>query len=456
MESKANILIVDDKVSVLNSLEFFLSQHYEHIDTLKNPNQLESLLKRKNFDLLLLDMNFSAGVSTGNEGLYWMRKIKKIDPDIVIILITAYGDVELAVNAIKEGATDFVLKPWDNKKLLATIQTALKLKFSQDRLNHLEQQHHLITKEWNDTIGFYVGNTPKMKELEHTIQKVAKTDASVLILGENGTGKEVIAREIHKQSRRSKEVLIRVDVGSIPETLFESEMFGHVKGAFTDAKESRTGRFELASGSTLFLDEIGNLSLNLQSKLLTVLENRKIIKVGGNKEIPIDIRLISATNKNLPDMVSKKLFREDLFFRMNTISLEIPPLRERSEDIIHLAELFLKRFKARYNKTGIQLHQHATNQLKSYHWPGNIRELKHTIEKAVILAEKSEITPSELGLYDMDHSAEQVFPAISLEDGEKILIRQALKKTHGNITEAARELKIGRQTLYRKMERYGL
>jgi len=453
--SKASILIVDDKQSVLSSLELFLSQHFEKIYTLKNPNQLESLLGREPIDLVLLDMNFSGGISSGNEGKYWLKKIKQVDSRIAVILITAYGDINLAVSSIKEGASDFLLKPWDNQRLLSTIINTLKLKFSQEKFRKTKQQ---LEDNFHDlkSSNFYIGNSEKMKLVENTIKKISVTDASVLILGENGIGKEVVANEIYIQSSRSKEPLIRVDVGSLSETLFESELFGHVKGSFTDAKESRIGRFELASGGTLFLDEIGNLSLGLQAKLLTAIESKRITPVGSNREIPVDIRIISATNKNLTKLVEEGSFREDLYFRLNTITLDIPPLRSRPKDINQLANIFLEEFTTKYEKKGLYISEEAKMKLELYYWPGNIRELKHTIEKAVILCETDKIDIEDLHIREKGQLQYQWNKELSLEDWEKMIIGQTLKSNNYNISDTARVLKIGRQTLYRKIEKYGL
>ncbi len=456
MAENARILIIDDNLSVLNSLELFLSQHFQQVTTLKSPNQIESILKKEKIDLVLLDMNFTAGVNTGNEGIYWLRKIHDIDGSIAVVLITAYGNIGLAVDAIKEGASDFILKPWDNKKLLSTIQIALNLKLSRDEIKLLKEQQERMAFDRDREMEFIIEGSAKMRKLDELISKVAATDASVLILGENGTGKEVVAREVHKRSERKSRNMIRVDIGSLKDTLFESELFGHVKGAFTDARENRAGRFELASGSTIFLDEIGNLSLALQAKLLSALENKKITPVGSNKEIPVDIRVISASNKDIPEMVKKGLFREDLFFRLNTILLELPPLRERTESILPLAENFLKKYSARYDKRNIKLNDQAAGRLLSWSWPGNIRELKHTMEKAVILSNGKLITENDLGLGEMNPSKDLKLSDLSLEEGEKLIIEKALIKNNWNITETAEALKIGRQTLYRKIEKYGL
>lgn len=452
----SRILIVDDNVSVLNSLELYLSQHFTFVKALKSPNQLETLLKRKNFDLVLLDMNFKAGVNTGNEGIFWLRKILDIDESVAVVFITAYGNIDLAVEAIREGAWDFILKPWDNKKLLLTLQNALQLKFSRQEVRRLRDHQQTLAGDIDKELKFITNGSEKMKVLDQMISRVAETDAGVLILGENGTGKEVVAHEIHKRSLRKDKPMIRVDLGSLTESLFESELFGHVKGAFTDAHENRTGRFELASGGTLFLDEISNLTLAMQAKLLSVLEIRKITPVGSNREIPVDIRLISATNKDLHHLVKEGYFREDLFYRLNTIVIEIPPLRERGDSIQILSRNFLKKYAVKYGKPGLKFHPNALNKLLSYSWPGNVRELKHTIEKAVILSNHGTIDTGDLGLKDKDELSPRSFPEISLEDGEKLIIKQALEKHNRNISETAEALKIGRQTLYRKIEKFGL
>jgi DNA-binding NtrC family response regulator len=453
---KGKILIVDDNAGVLDSLDLFLKNKFDKITTLRNPNHILSQLGQDEYDIVLLDMNFTAGVNTGNEGLFWLRKILKTEPTPIIILITAYGDIELAVTAMKDGATDFIVKPWDNKKLLATIQAAMKLRESQIEVSKLKSKQKLIAHDINKHFKMFTGNSETMRHIYSTIAKVAKTDASVLITGENGTGKEVVAREIHAASKRHNEVFVSVDLGSLTETLFESEMFGHVKGAFTDAKENRTGRFENASGGTLFLDEIGNLSLSLQAKLLTVLESRMVTPVGSNKAIPFNIRLISATNKNILKMSETGTFRQDLFYRINTVTIELPPLRERGNDILILAEHFLKEFSEKYEKQKLRYSTAANETLLYYKWPGNIRELKHTIEKAVILSDSEIIHPENFGLdNNYGHSLEQL-SAISIGEAEKKIIKVSLDRHKWNISEAARELNIGRQTLYRKIRNYGL
>ena len=384
---KGKLLIVDDHKQVLKALIQLLEPEFDSVTGISNPNQILSCIKKDAYDVILLDMNFSAGVNTGNEGIYWLNRILKSDPLAVVVMITAYADVNLAVRAIKEGATDFVVKPWDNSKLIATLQTALKLRQSKVENKNLREKQKQITRGIIQHYGPLIGKSPAMEEVFRVIKKVARTDADVLVIGENGTGKELIVKEIHNNSQRAGEAFISVDLGTITETLFESELFGHVKGAFTDAIEDKTGWFETASGGTLFLDEIGNLSFSMQSKLLTAIQNRVIYKVGSKNPIPFDVRLICATNKNLKEMISNNLFREDLYYRINTIVIEIPPLRDRGEDIILLAEHFLKEYAAKYEKLNLKFSSKTFDKLMKYNWPGNVRELRHTIEKAVILSD---------------------------------------------------------------------
>ena len=451
-----NLLIVDDSQSVLDSLELLLKHNFARIVTLKSPNQIPYTLSTEDINVVLLDMNFTAGINSGNEGIYWLRRILKEDPSVVVVMITAYGDVELAVKAIKEGATDFILKPWDNQKLLTTVQASLDLHYSRKEVKKLKLKQKQFNEDVNRNFASIIGESKLMKNLIKTIDKIAATDTNVLIIGENGTGKELIAREIHRQSKRSKNDFISVDLGALSETLFESEMFGHVKGAFTDAKEDRIGRFESATGGTLFLDEVGNLNFSLQSKLLTAIEQRRITPIGSNKEMPVDIRLISATNKDMPEMVGEGLFREDLFYRLNTIQIEVPPLRDRDEDIILLSEYYLKMYSGKYQKPQLKFKSNVFDKLTRYNWPGNIRELRHTIEKAVILSESSYIHADDFNFAVKTDTEKPFREGISLEDAERILIANSLNKFNWNISEAAKELGIGRQTLYRKIEKYGI
>jgi DNA-binding NtrC family response regulator len=454
---KGKILIVDDNEGILKSLSFILSQEFEEIVTIKNPAKFTSQLQSGAFDVILLDMNFSAGINTGNEGIFWLREILKFDPNAVIILITAYGDVELAVKAMKEGATDFIEKPFDPVKLISTVKSAYQLRQSKLKISKLIHTQKHLSEELEKKYTILIGESPAIKNVLETVKKVAPTDANVLILGENGTGKELIAREVHRQSKRANDVFISVDLGSLSETLFESELFGHRKGAFTDAKEDRIGRFETASGGSLFLDEIGNLPISLQSKLLTVLQNRNIIPVGSNKTIPIDVRLITATNKPLSNMIKDNLFREDLMFRINTVQIEIPPLREREDDILLLAEHFLKIYGKKYDKPNIKITGNAIDKLKQYKWPGNVRELQHMIENSVIMTENNIIKPENLQFTSTIESGNPASQAsLNLSNVEKLTIKEALFKNKGNINRTAKELGITRKTLYNKIEKYEL
>jgi two-component system, NtrC family, response regulator HydG len=454
---KGKILVIDDNEGILKSLSFILSQEFEEIVTVKNPAKCTSQLHSGTFDVILLDMNFTAGINTGNEGMFWLREILKNDPNAVIILITAYGDVELAVKAMKEGATDFIEKPFDPIKLISTVKSAFQLRQSKLKVTKLIHTQKHLSEELEKKYITLIGESPAIKNVLETVKKVAPTDANVLILGENGTGKELIAREVHRQSNRANDVFISVDLGSLSETLFESELFGHRKGAFTDAKEDRIGRFETASGGSLFLDEIGNLPISLQSKLLTVLQNRNIIPVGSNKSIPIDVRLITATNKPLSNMIKDNLFREDLMFRINTVQIEIPPLRERGDDILLLAEHFLKIYGKKYDKPNIKITGNAIDKLKQYKWPGNVRELQHMIENSVIMSEDNIIKPENLQFTSTIESGKPAFKtSLNLSNVEKLTIKEALFKNKGNINKTAIELGITRKTLYNKIEKYEL
>ncbi len=452
-ESRGNILIVDDDKSLLRTLELLLKDEFYRVATVSNPNRIPQEVSTGNYDVVLLDMNFSAGVQTGNEGIYWMQEIRAMDPTIVVILITAYGDVKLAVRAMKEGATDFIVKPWENAKLIATLRNGVRLRQSSQRINQLENQRNIVHHDWYRMFQFIPGDSPSMQEVMKIIKKVATTDANVLLLGENGTGKEVIAREIHMLSGRKDQVFISVDLGSLSETLFESELFGHVKGAFTGADSDRTGRFESAMGGTLFLDEIGNLPLSLQGKLLTAIQRKKIIPIGSTVERQIDMRLICATNRPIYIMVNENLFREDLLYRINTVQIDVPPLRDRGEDIIRLAEYFLAKYAKKYRKQDLKLTRGAIQKLFSYPWPGNVRELEHSIEKAVILADNKALTEDDF-LFSEKHEIKEE-ELKSFEDIERYYIRKALEKHRGKLTEVARELKLSRQTIYRKLKKYG-
>jgi two-component system, NtrC family, response regulator HydG len=451
------VLIVDDNEDVLIAAKLLLKPHASIVETEKNPNQLPELLKKNSYDVIFLDMNFTQDMTSGKEGFYWLNQILNIDPTVVVILITAYGDVETAVKAIKEGATDFVLKPWQNEKFLATYSTALKLRESKLEINNLRSQQKYLSDDLDKKFHDLVGVSDPIQNVFKTIEKVAKTDANVLILGENGTGKELVARALHRQSERSDKIFINVDMGALTPTLFESELFGHVKGAFTDAKEERVGRFEAASGGTLFLDEVGNIPLELQAKLLTVLQNRNVARVGSNSYRAIDIRLICATNHSIYDMVKEGKFRQDLLYRINTVEIRIPPLRERKEDIQLLSEYFLDIFKKKYNKPDLTTPQETIARFESYQWPGNVRELQHAIERGVIMSESNELQPSDFFFTSAANRDETfVLNDFNLENVEKAVIKKVLREHDGNITKAAKELGLTRTSLYRRMEKYGL
>jgi len=450
--SKGNILVVDDNKSILSALEILLTPVFGEITSISNPNQIPSELRKRDYNIIILDMNFSAGVNTGNEGIFWLGKIRETNPDISVVMITAYGDIDTAVKALKAGAADFILKPWDNEKLISTLKLALQLSLSKKEVKVLKEREDELKKVINREQRPIIGSSPQLINVMNLVRKVSKTDANVLITGENGTGKELIAQEIHRLSPRFKEVLVTVDIGSLTETLFESELFGHMKGSFTDAHENRQGKFETAHKGTLFLDEIGNLSFHLQAKLLSAIENRQITRIGSNQPIAIDIRLICATNRNLEKMVSEGLFREDLLYRINTIQIELPSLRERGNDIIILAEFFLRKYTFKYNKPEIKLNREATEKLLGYSWPGNIRELQHTVEKAVILSDSPVVKPEDLYL-KQESSLPDTNSFITLDEMEQKMIRQAIKANNGNYTAAAEQLGITRQTLYNRLKK---
>lgn len=450
---EGTLLIVDDNTSALSALKLFLQVEFQTVITLSKPGQIMSTLSADTIDVVLLDMNFSAGVNSGNEGLFWLDEIKKHYPDVEVVMFTAYGDVELAVKALKKGAADFITKPWENEKLLATLVSIYKLRRSKLEIKDLKKRETSLRQALSNDGPMITGTSPAMLQVLSMIDKVAATDANVLITGENGTGKELVAREIHKRSARASEWLVAVDMGAITETLFESELFGHVKGAFTDARQDRVGKFLLANHGTLFLDEIGNLPFPLQSKLLAVLQNRTVVPVGSNQHLPVDIRLISATNCDLPSMVVHKTFREDLLYRLNTIHIEVPPLRERGEDIELLATAFLKGFEKKYRKPPLKISHQALRKLMKHAWPGNVRELQHTIEKAVILSSTDVLTPDDFVFRDT-LSTSGVFDE-TLEQVEKRLIKATLNRYGDNLTVVAKQLGITRQTLYNKMKRYG-
>ena len=451
------ILIVDDDKDVLMAAKLLLKKHADLVHTESKPESLPTLLKNEQYDVILLDMNFTVDASSGQEGFYWLDKIFEIDSSSVVVLITAYGDVELAVRAIKAGASDFVMKPWQNEKLLATLSAAMNLRITKSEVTSLRSQQQQLSADLDQQFNDFVGTSTGMLEVFASIRKVACTDANVLILGENGTGKELVARELHRQSARAGEVFISVDMGAISETLFESELFGHVKGAFTDARDDRAGRFEIASGGTLFLDEIGNLSSPLQAKLLAVIENREVFRVGSNKVHPIDARLVCATNRGIHAMVEDNTFRQDLLYRINTVEVHLPPLRERSEDVALLLNHFINVYSKKYNKSPKRMSAATIEKLKKYHWPGNVRELQHAVERALIMSDSTVFQPSDFLFHGTESNGNGlVVDSYNIEDAEKILIRKALVKHQGNVSKAADELGLSRASLYRRLEKYGL
>lgn len=459
-----NILIVDDEEDILMAGRLLLKQHFASVRTVSDPYQIPSMIAEHQIDVVLLDMNYSTGATSSKEGLHWLRQILQLNSKIAVILMTAYGDIELAVRALKEGAADFVLKPWQNEKLVAILKTACQYK---------EQGHKRSAETTLGTnsayhYGEFIGVSAAMQRVYQTIEKVAGTEANVLILGENGTGKEVAARVLHQKSKRSKSVFEKVDLGAVSETLFESELFGHAKGAFTDAKEERAGRFEAATGGTLFLDELGNLSLGLQAKLLTALQSRQIIRLGTNKPRPIDVRLICATNMPLYNMVKQGSFRQDLLYRINTVEINLPPLRERKEDIKLLTEHFLKIYSKKYDRPDLGIGKSTLRSLTEYYWPGNIRELDHAVERAVILCDQDELQTEDFYFAPDEHrdatqnksnaipNSSSIDTDYTLDALEKMMVQKALVKHSGNITHAAKELGITRTALYRRIEKHGL
>lgn len=454
----AKLLLVDDDPDVLLAARLLLKRHVNAVDIEKNPEKLPFLLNNNRYDAIVLDMNFQRDVSSGREGFAWLDRILDIDPNARVVLFTAYGDVEMAVRAIKAGAVDFVLKPWQNDKFLDTIRGAVE---GRKKIEKEEGNGSAFGKEKksNSATPSIIGTA--MRPVLDTVEQVAPTDANVLILGENGTGKDLVARAIHDQSHRRDKPFVSVDVGALTESLFESELFGHVKGAFTDAREDRAGRFEEANGGTIFLDEIGNLTPSQQARLLTVLQQRQVTRVGSNKARSLDVRLICATNADLNEQVAERRFRQDLLYRINTIELHLPPLRERPGDIGPLAEFFLKKYVKQYNRSVSGMSPALVAEMKQYRWPGNVRELQHAVERAVILA-RPELTPGTLlepGNFVFKNggaSASPVNDTLQLEDMERQLIQQAMQKHRGSITDVARELGLSRQALYRRLEKFGL
>jgi DNA-binding NtrC family response regulator len=452
----SKILIVDDDRDILETARMFLKQEFSHVQIEQNPGRIPSLISTNEFDVILLDMNFKMGVNDGEEGFYWLGEILRIDPQAVVILITAYGEVDLAVKAMKHGATDFVLKPWKNQKLLGTILSAFQLRRSKKEVEKLQRTQEKLSDTIDQPYTDFIGESPAIQRVHELIDRVAGTDADVLILGENGTGKELVARAIHRQSLRKNKVFITVDLGAITESLFESELFGHVKGAFTDARQDKPGRFELASGGTIFLDEIGNLSMGLQSKMLTVLQNRKVQRVGATQEIPVDFRLICATNMPLSEMVYEKKFRQDLLYRINTVEIRVPPLRERTEDIPLLSTHYLATYGKKYKRPGMKIDKNVLQKMKKYFWPGNIRELQHAIERAVILNEERTIETAELLINPGVLKSKTETAPRTLEEMEKVFILQSLDDNDGNVSQTAMALGMTRTALYRRMKKHGI
>lgn len=447
--------MIDDDEDVLLAAKMLLKKQNHHVIIEKNPNKIPFLLNNDTYDVILLDMNFSKDITSGKEGFYWLEQILEKDPNAVVILITAFGDVEMAVKALKKGATDFILKPWQNEKLVATISTAIRLKQSYNQVDKLKKAKEMLEEQISKPFGEIIGRSQAIQEVFALVNKVAKTDANVLILGENGTGKELIARAIHQRSLRKDNSFVSVDMGAITETLFESELFGHKKGAFTDAREDRPGRFELANGGTLFLDEIGNLSMSLQSKLLSALQSRQVTRVGSNQSMAVDIRLICATNMPLPKMVLEGTFRQDLLYRINTVEIHVPPLGDRVEDIPLLADHYLNYYAKKYHKPVNTIAPEAMDKLKRYAWPGNIRELQHAIERAVIMTDSASLQETDF-LLSRSLSSGPPANTLNLDEVEKAAITKALQMHNGNISKAADELGLTRASLYRRMEKYGL
>ena len=447
--------MIDDDEDVLLAAKMLLKKQNHHVIIEKNPKKIPFLLNNDTYDVILLDMNFSKDITSGKEGFYWLDEIIKHDRSSVVILITAFGDVEMAVRALKQGATDFILKPWQNEKLIATIATAIKLKKSYNQVDKLKKAKEMLEEQISKPFAEIIGKSPAIQEVFTLTDKVAKTDANVLILGENGTGKELIARAIHQRSLRKENSFVSVDMGAITETLFESELFGHKKGAFTDAREDRPGRFELANGGTLFLDEIGNLSLALQGKLLSALQSRQVTRVGSNQANLVDIRLICATNMPLHKMVQEGTFRQDLLYRINTVEVRVPPLCERVEDIPLLAQHYLNHYAKKYHKSVKLITPEAMDRLKRYAWPGNIRELQHAIERAVIMTDSDTLQESDF-LLSRSLSSGAANNTLNLDEVERSAIAKALQMHSGNISKAADELGLTRASLYRRMEKYGL
>ncbi|HYC87049.1 MAG TPA: sigma-54 dependent transcriptional regulator [Chryseosolibacter sp.] len=451
----AAILIVDDDADIVTAARVVLRQRFETVVTENNPERLKTLLHQRQFDVILLDMNFRAGNTSGNEGLYWLREILQMRPGQHVIMITAYGDIKTAVEAMKHGAADFVVKPWENEKLEATVMAAFQHAQTRKELQTLKKKQQQFTELHNTPEATLIGSGAGMKTVFTVVEKVATTDANILLLGENGTGKEIVARHIHNVSHRRNQPFVKVDLGSLSQGLFESELFGHRKGSFTDAREDRIGRFELASGGTLFLDEVANLSIALQSKLLSVLQNREVIPLGASLPVPVDIRLICATNINIHESVSAGGFREDLLYRINTVEIQLPPLRERTEDIPPLVAYFIDMYCHKYRKEKKSISDDAIRYLQAYRWPGNVRELQHAVERAVIMSDETRLQKHDF-LFDTRKNQLEKKDDLKLDEMERRAILFAIQKFKGNMSKVAKELGVGRTTLYRKMTKYGI
>lgn len=453
---KGTVLVVDDDQDVLYTAKLILKRKFDQVLLETNPEILLKILKTTPVDVVLLDMNFAQGRTSGNEGIYWLRETIKKYPNQHIVMNTAYGDIKVAVEAMKEGAIDFIVKPWEEEKLLTTVINVFHLARSKHEVNRLQKRESALAKDLNTGLEDFIYRSPAMKPVMDTIEKVAATDANVLILGENGTGKELVARALHNRSSHQNSALIKVDLGSLSEKLFESELFGHVKGAFTDARTDRSGRFEIAGNGSLFLDEIGNLPLELQTKLLSVLQNREFYKLGSNTPLPFNARLICATNANIQEMLSNGEFRQDLLYRVNTVEIHIPPLRERRDDIIPIAQHYLEKYSTKYRKPSMKLEASAISKLQNHNWPGNVRELQHAIERVVILANSTSITSNDFPVGNHTISSAPSSNSVNKNEVEKEMIIKAIKKHQGNLTKASEDMDIGRSTLYRKMKKYGL
>jgi DNA-binding NtrC family response regulator len=450
------VLIVDDNQAVLSALGQLLEYEVEKVIGIKSPTLIPGIIETQDIDVIIMDMNFSRGATDGQEGITWLKRILQDDPDAVVLMITAYGEMDLAIEAMKCGATDFIAKPWDNDKLVATVRSGIMLKESRMQVRQLKSKQDHLSHCIEAGHEKLYGKSPEMFRVQETIRKVAPSDSNVLVLGENGTGKELIAREIHQTSDRSDEVFVHVDLGAISESLFESELFGHTRGAFTDARTDKPGRIEIASGGTLFLDEIGNLLPAMQTKLLNVLQNREIYRIGSNKPQAADFRLISATNQDLREMISEKRFREDLYYRINTIEITAPPLRERGKDIIDLANYFLGKYREKHMRQGLKFSPGCLDAIERNQWPGNVRQLQHSVERAVLLADGRKIEAGDMFPGASDSHLPDKIKRPTLSQLEEISIRESIQRNGGNLSKAARELGVARSTLYNKMKSYGI